>query len=96
MNRNIVQSYQDEGYPIRIMPQITIPTAWISSRQSSPDVLRRRYGPFVAHFLKAMKPGDELRSFQSPQKAWRVRMGRRGYVLVRKGLVVNVLKTAMN
>lgn len=70
---------------------------WISRRRSSPEVLRRRRpGPHADAFLDAMQPGDEIRTFTNSAQAWQAKMGRRGYVLLRKGQLVRVLLTAMN
>jgi len=78
------------------MRQDSLPPAWISSRRSSPEAVRRRLGPRALDLLDAMQPGDEIRSFRSPTQSWKSRRGRRGFVVLRGGKLVKVLLTAIN
>ncbi len=74
------------------------PSSWISQRTSSEASVRRRYGqrPNVASFLDALRPGDVLRAFRSPDGTFQKRVGRRGYVLIRDGKVIAHVMTAMS
>jgi len=79
---------------------------WISSRTSSPDVVRRaRIGDPptggsendpVIKMIDDMQPGDELRTFTNSREAWKRRHGRKGYVVMRDGTVIAAVLTALN
>jgi hypothetical protein len=85
-NRQAVKIPEDE--PIR--------HSWISHRRSSPEAIKRRFGTLGREILKAMRPGDEIRSFKNSERAWARRCGRRGYVLLRQGKIIQVMTTAIN
>jgi hypothetical protein len=68
---------------------------WISRRRSNPESLKRRYGVLASELLDALRPGDEIRSFKNSKRAWSMRCGRRGYVLLKYGEVIKAMITAM-
>lgn len=58
---------------------------------------RRRFGlPSASELFSPMQAGDEIRSFKNSDRHWKMRMGRRGYALVRNGQVIEAVLTAMN
>jgi hypothetical protein len=69
------------------MRPYTLPIEGLSRRASNAEVVLRRFGDggLLAEFVAAMKPGDEIRKFNSPRQAWRRMAGRFGYALVRDG-----------
>jgi len=80
------------------MRRYTLPHDWLSSRASSPEVLKRRYPKHSALYelIAAMHPGDELRKFNSPREAWRRKCGRLGYALVRNGQPIGMVVLRLN
>lgn len=46
--------------------------------------------------IKAMQPGDELWTYESPKDFWEIEIGRAGYCLVRNGAVIAEVLTLMN
>jgi hypothetical protein len=76
----------------------TLPIDWLSGRASTPDVVLRRYGDggALAEMVRSMKPGDEIRKFESPRASWKKRAGRFGYALVRGGKPVSMVVIRLN
>jgi hypothetical protein len=73
------------------------PNCTISSRRSSPDVVARRIGlRSPSELFSSILAGDEVRSFKNANQQWKARVGRRGYVLIRDGRVVEAVLTGMN
>jgi hypothetical protein len=73
-----------------------ISRSWVSSRTSTPEVVKRRAGGRLLALIESMQQGDELRRFESPLALWQARRGRRGYVLLRNGEIVDGVVTALN
>ena len=66
----------------------SLPLHWLSRRTSNLDVLLRRYGDGgdgIASLIKEMRPGDEIRKFNSPKRTRTSRSVWSGYALVRDG-----------
>lgn len=76
----------------------TLPLDWLSKRASSPEVLLRRYGHdgLLDELIEAMKPGDEIRKFNSPKSSWQRLAGRFGYALVHKGTSIEMVVLRLN
>lgn len=73
------------------------PGCKISSRRSSPEAVARRFRlRSASQLFSSMQPGDEIRSFKNSDRHWGMRMGRRGYALLRNGEVVEAVLIAMN
>jgi hypothetical protein len=67
---------------VQRMPEIAKPFGFLNSQWEA---------------LKAeMQPGDELRTFRSPDQSWQDLAGRAGVVLVRDGTPIKTLVTVMN
>ena len=76
----------------------TLPVEWLSHRASTPAVVLRQFGGGgpLGELVAAMRPGDELRKFNSPRQAWQRRAGRFGYALVRGGAPVRMVVLRLN
>jgi hypothetical protein len=72
----------------------TISASWISSRVSTAAAVERNIGPL--EILEILQAGDELRRFRSPREAWKARVGRDGFVVIRDGKVVAAQLLRMN
>jgi len=72
-----------------------LPLEWVSRRNSTPSVVLLRHNG-VKELIDQMQPGDQLRAFNSPRKAWKRRAGRRGYVVLRNGQPIAASITALN
>jgi hypothetical protein len=85
---------------------VSLPCEWISRRKSSPEVVKRAriHGvkteasqkDRVIELIRRMQPGDELRKFESPRETWKLRRGRRGYVVLRNGKPLFAIVTMLN
>jgi hypothetical protein len=80
------------------MRPYTLPFDWLSGRASSAEVVLRRYGDGgpLGKLVAAMQPGDELRKFNSPRRAWQKMAGRFGYAVVREGKPIAMVILRMN
>ena len=73
------------------------PSCTLSTRRSSPAAVARRLGlRSASELFSSILPGDEIRSFKNSGLHWKIRIGRRGYALVRNGQVVEAVSTLMN
>ena len=73
------------------------PTCKLSSRRSSPAAVARRFKlRTAADLFTSMQNGDEIRSFTNSRRHWKARSGRRGYALLRNGLVVEAVLSVLN
>lgn len=77
-----------------------IPAAWLQEKVTLADLEERLSVELreteLAAIKQALKPGDEVWTFHSPQRTWEARMGRAGFAFVRKGDPFDSIVTLMN
>lgn len=76
------------------------PKEWLQRKIDRTNLTRElgsdhSFTPLQA-MIKAMQPGDELWTYESPKDFWEIEIGRAGYCLVRNGAVIAEVLTLMN
>lgn len=81
---------------IRIVDKSPIPYSWLYKKLPSPESCSEDDLKYCIknQFFDNLEPGDEIWEYDN--KAWDQLAGRKGYAIVRKGIVVKQLLTAMN
>jgi hypothetical protein len=76
-----------EAWPVTLIERLTVAQAAdaLGGTAASWDALRA-----------ALRPGDQLWRFRSPEAAWRARCGRAGILLLRDGVAVHTMVTMLN
>ena len=67
-----------------------VPAAWLQEKITLVELEKKLSVEMreteLAAIKQALKPGDELWEFRSPQDTWKARMGRAGFAFVREGV----------